>query len=64
MVCREDVVAVGLRSNRRCQALGQLVDHSIEIEPDQGQQIVLRAGDRASDDPVRGERDAGRVEQG
>ena len=64
MVCREDVVAVGLRSNRGGETLGQLVDDSIEVEANHGDQVVLRASDRASDNRVRGKGDPGSLKKG
>lgn len=59
----ENVVAVGLWPNRRRQSFCQLVDDSIEIERDYGQEIVPGPSDRAGDNFVRGEADPGGNQQ-
>ncbi len=63
MVHREDVVAVGFSGNRGGHAFSEVVDHAVEIERDDGEQVVARASDRACFDRVGREANPGSVEQ-
>jgi len=63
MVHRKDVVPVALSGDRGGHAFSEVVDHAVEIERDDAEQVVARASDRACFDRVGGEANPGRVEQ-